>query len=164
MGEVTIQQGTIATYPVVQSKNDFDIQVNLPVTLQPGERLCLLGKKRSGLSSFLEMLVGNMKKVRGKVYIRGKVAFMPEKLFFLKDTIYENIRFFNQATTDVQIEEIYNELGLNKNFHAYDDLDTLLLDTNKFTYQALKKVALARTLLADADIYIIDSPFSELGQ
>ena len=105
-----------------------------------------------------------MKKVRGKVYIRGKVAFMPEKLFFLKDTIYENIRFFNQATTDVQIEEIYNELGLNKNFHAYDDLDTLLLDTNKFTYQALKKVALARTLLADADIYIIDSPFSELGQ
>lgn len=76
-GEVSIQQGTIATYPIVQSKHDFDIQVNVPISLQPGERLCLLGKKRAGLSSFLEMLVGNLKKVRGKVYIRGKIAYMP---------------------------------------------------------------------------------------
>ena len=75
----------------------------------------------------------------------------------------ENIRFFNKSTTDVQIEEIYNELGLSRHFRPYGDLETLLLDTNKFSYTSLKRVALARTLLADADIYIIDSPFAELS-
>jgi len=66
---------------------DFTIYVPQEILLQPGERLCLLGKKNSGCSTFLEMLVGNMKKVKGKINISGKISFMPEKLFFLKDTV-----------------------------------------------------------------------------
>jgi len=33
-------------------------------------------------------------------------------------------------------------------------------DTVKFTSLIFKKIALARTLCADADIYIIDNPYS----
>lgn len=33
-------------------------------------------------------------------------------------------------------------------------------DTNKFTRSVLKKIALARVLISNADIYILDSPFS----
>jgi ABC-type multidrug transport system fused ATPase/permease subunit len=42
------------------------------------------------------MLVGNLKRVKGKISISGKISFMPEKAFFLKDTVKENIRFFNK--------------------------------------------------------------------
>jgi ABC-type multidrug transport system ATPase subunit len=68
----------------------------------------LLGKRNSGCTSFLEMLVGNMKRIRGKITINGKISFLPEKLFFLKDTVKENIRFFNEKITNTEIEEIYN--------------------------------------------------------
>ncbi len=35
-------------------------------------------------------------------------------------------------------------------------------DTNKFTVATLEKIALARSLLADADIFILDSPYSKI--
>lgn len=41
-------------------------------------------------------------------------------------------------------------------------------DTNKFTRTVLKKIALARVLCSEADIYILDNPFNdvddEIGQ
>lgn len=160
VGEVFIQQGTVATYP--HSSYDFDVRVDVGVSLMPGERLCLLGKKKAGCSSFLEMLVGNLKRVKGKVYVRGRVSYLPEKLFFLKDTVRENIRFLNPRTNNLDIEEIYNELGLNLDLRFEDDLQTLMDDTNKFTRTVLKKIALARALTSDADLYILDSPFTDV--
>lgn len=81
--------------------------------VQPSERLTIIGKRLSGRTSFLEMLVGNLKRMKGKIYMKGKVAYLPEKHFFLKDTVRENIRFFNNNISNDDITEIYNELGLN---------------------------------------------------
>lgn len=41
------------------------------------------------------MLIGNLKRVKGKISISGKISYFSEQLFFLKDTLKENIRFFN---------------------------------------------------------------------
>jgi len=66
----------VATYP--HSSSNFDIMLGeWGILLQPGERLTVIGKKHSGCSSFLEMMVGNMKRVRGKIYMRGKVSYLP---------------------------------------------------------------------------------------
>lgn len=45
--------------------------------------------------------------------MRGKVSYLPEKHFFLKDTVKENIRFFNETLATPDLEELYNELGLS---------------------------------------------------
>jgi len=46
------------------------------VAVEPGERLILLGKKHSGRRSFLHMLIGDLKRVKGKIEITGKISFM----------------------------------------------------------------------------------------
>ena len=43
-----------------------------------------------------------------------------------------------------------------------DGLNMVIDDTNKLTVSTLEKIALARSLVADADIYIIDSPYSNM--
>lgn len=93
LGEVVIMANTEAMHP--HSSSDFNICIQEEIYLPPGKRLSLLGKKKSGCSSFLEMLVGNLKRVKGKIQICGKISFLPEKLFFLKDTVLENIKFFD---------------------------------------------------------------------
>lgn len=45
------------------------------------------------------MFIGNMKKLKGKIFMNGKLVYLPEKLFFLKDTVKENIRFFDDKIT-----------------------------------------------------------------
>lgn len=47
-------------------------------------------------------------------------------------------------------------------FRFEDDLQTMMDDTNKFSKMVLKKIALARALCANADIYIFDSPYTDL--
>ena len=108
------------------------------------------------------MLVGNLKRVEGKISISGKISFYPEQTFFLKDTVKENIRFFNKDITDQEIEDIFRELGLHLDLALLNDLSTMMDDTTKFTKAALKKIALARCLCAEADIYILNSPFTEI--
>lgn len=64
-GALKIYERTVATYP--HSAYDFQIKISFYISIEKGERLILIGKKNSGCSSFLEMIVGNMKKVSGKI-------------------------------------------------------------------------------------------------
>jgi ABC-type Mn2+/Zn2+ transport system ATPase subunit len=41
-------------------------------------------------------------------------------------------------------------------------MQTIIDDSNKFTKTVLKKIALARCLSADSDIYILDNPLGEM--
>jgi ABC-type multidrug transport system fused ATPase/permease subunit len=109
------------------------------------------------------MLLGNLKRVQGKIQISGKISFFPEKLFFLKDTVKENIRFFNRNISNMEIEEIYNEFGLNIDLRFENELNTMIDDESKFTKSVLKRICLARCLSSDADIYILDNPFEDLS-
>ena len=41
-------------------------------------------------------------------------------------------------------------------------MQTIMDDSKKFTKTVLKKIALARILASDADIYILDIPFNDV--
>jgi hypothetical protein len=37
----------------------------------------VIGKKGQGISSFVHTLIGSMKKIKGSVYLSGKIAYLP---------------------------------------------------------------------------------------
>ena len=51
--------------------------INIQIDLEGGQRLVVLGKKGQGRSSFVHMLIGLMKKIKGCVFLNGKVAYLP---------------------------------------------------------------------------------------
>lgn len=51
-------------------------------------------------------------------------------------------------------------LGLDKDLKYTLGLNMVMDDTNKFTASTLEKIALARALVSDADVFILDSPYS----
>jgi ABC-type multidrug transport system ATPase subunit len=51
-------------------------------------------------------------------------------------------------------------LGLDKDLKFTEGINIVIDDDNKFTPSTLQKIELARTLASDADIYILDSPYS----
>lgn len=108
--ELTIKKNTISAYP--HSSYDFWLIINVQLELKKGERLVVIGKKGQGISSFVHMLVGSMKKIKGSVFLSGKIAYLPEKFLFASATVKENIAFYNSAIEEEQIRTIYNRLGL----------------------------------------------------
>ena len=53
-----------------------------------------------------------MKKIKGNVFLSGKVAYLPEKFIFSSATVRDNIAFYNPNLADTQIRRVYNRLGL----------------------------------------------------
>lgn len=68
--------------------------------LKGGERLLVIGKKGQGISSFMHMLVGSMKKVKGNVSLYGKIGYLPDKFHFACASVRDNIAFYNKDVTD----------------------------------------------------------------
>lgn len=61
----------------------------------PGERLVVLGRRGQGKTSFLSMISGLMTGVKGSIKINGDMAYLPDDFFFLKSTVRNNIKFYN---------------------------------------------------------------------
>jgi len=70
----------------------------------------------------MHMLVGSLKKVKGSVFLSGKVGYLPDKFHFASASVRDNIAFYNKNVTDQQIREIYNKLGLKDEIKAADGL------------------------------------------
>jgi ABC-type multidrug transport system fused ATPase/permease subunit len=68
------------------------------------------------------MLVGSMKKIKGNAFLSGKIAYLPDKFLFSSASVRDNIAFYNNAVTDKQIREIYNQLGLKDDIKHADGL------------------------------------------
>lgn len=68
------------------------------------------------------MLVGSMKKVKGSVFLSGKIGYLPDKFIFASASVRDNIAFYNKKVTEQQIREVYNKLGLRDEIKVADGL------------------------------------------
>lgn len=108
-----IKKNTISAYP--HSSYDFWLIINLELDLKGGQRLGVIGKKGQGSSSFIHMLVGSMKKIKGNVFLSGKIAYLPDKFLFSSASVRDNIAFYSNVS-DSQIRQYYERLGLKNDF------------------------------------------------
>jgi len=63
------------------------LHITKHIEVEKGSRLIVLGKKGQGKTSFLRMVLGQMKKVSGTVFVNGKRASSFEDNFFRKASI-----------------------------------------------------------------------------
>ena len=96
--ELQIKKNTIGAYP--HSSYDFWLIINRPIQVRSGDRLVVIGKKGQGISSFVHTLIGSMKKIKGSVYLSGKIAYLPQKFHFASANIEENIAFYNKISKE----------------------------------------------------------------
>lgn len=135
----------------------------MQLELKAHERLLVIGKKGQGISSFVHMLIGSMKKIKGNVFLSGKIAYLPEKFVFASATVSDNIAFYNSSIEDEKIRAVYNRLGLKEDIKYLDGMKLMMTKESGFTPSQLQKISLARIFCSSADVYILDNPFNHLS-
>lgn len=150
------------------AKEKQPIMKNFHFCVQKGEFVSIIGASGCGKSTIFRLINGLEKPQNGKILIDNKPidqmkqysAFMPQKdLLFAWDTIEKNIclpmelQKVPKKEQQQKCHEILKEIGLLEYAHKYP---------KELSGGMKQRISFARTLLAGAEILLLDEPFSAL--
>lgn len=139
-------------------------------TLGPGQALVVLGPNAAGKSTLLRLLAGVLRPTEGQVSLGGERVGGPgegwrrrvgllghESQLYPALTAWENLLFFARLyglpDPRARIEDLLARLDLRE--RAHDRVRT-------FSRGLLQRLALARVLLHDPELLLLDEPFTGL--
>lgn len=150
---------------------------NITLKISNHEKIMIIGNSGSGKSTLLKIIKGyyeienNNYLIDGvcfnkydKELVQSKIAYISQNEFLLTNTIHENIvlhRDINQIELDEVIKICEVDKIINNNL-GYN----YLLEENGFNISGGEKqrIVLARTLLNDFEILLIDEGFSQIDK
>ncbi|KAF4146455.1 ABC transporter transmembrane region [Phytophthora infestans] len=134
-------------------------QVNL--TIKKGELVIVHGSVGSGKSSLSSALLGEMDKLAGSVFVRGRVAYYSQQTWIQNMTIRDNI-LFGLPYDNKKYAKVIAACGLLPDLKQFPGGDLTEIGQKGVNLSGGQKarVCLARACYSDADILLLDSPLA----
>lgn len=144
------------------SSTDY-VLANVSVRAKAGELVVVCGKAGAGKSTLLASLLGEVVRVRGRVYVAGqcRVAYCSEEPWLQTLSVRDNI-LFGEAFNDRKYHCVLDACCLVDDLNALPDGDSTMVGPKGINLSGGQKarVALARALYSDADLFILDCPLA----
>ncbi|KAH6771586.1 multidrug resistance-associated protein 6 [Perilla frutescens var. frutescens] len=134
---------------------------DITVEARRGEKIAVCGPVGAGKSSLLHAILGEIPKISGSVSVLGSVAYVSQASWIQSGTIRENI-LFGKRMDKAKYEEAIRVCALDKDIESFDYRDLTEIGQRGLNLSGGQKqrVQLARAVYNDADIYLLDDPFS----
>lgn len=134
---------------------------NVNLRVNRGEKVAVCGPVGSGKSSLLYALLGEIPRLSGSVEVFGSVAYVSQSSWIQSGTVRDNILFgkpFNKELYDKAIKSC----ALDKDIENFDHGDLTEIGQRGLNMSGGQKqrIQLARAVYSDADVYLLDDPFS----
>ncbi|WP_210364845.1 heme ABC exporter ATP-binding protein CcmA [Bacillus sp. REN3] len=145
---------------------------NITLTLQKGEILAVVGPNGAGKSTFFKCTVGLLQPTSGEILLDGKpvknnspeikqkIGFLGHESF-LYNTLspLENLRFYGKLYKVKDLERKANDLLKEVGLYLFRDMPI-----RSFSRGMMQRLAIARVLLPDPEILMLDEPHTGLDQ
>ncbi|AOM84304.1 ABC transporter ATP-binding protein [Salisediminibacterium beveridgei] len=156
------------------SAKDYAIH-DVSAKIQRGMHVGVVGKTGSGKSTFLKQLLRAYPSGNGQVLIDGTaiedialetlkswIGYVPQEAFLFSKTIEANIRFGAEGATDKRLKQVMEQAAITKDLHTFQDgLNTLVGEKGVSLSGGQKqRIAIARALIKDPEILILDDAMS----
>ncbi|VFQ67560.1 unnamed protein product [Cuscuta campestris] len=134
---------------------------NITLDVLPGNKIAICGEVGSGKTTLLATILGEVPSIQGIVEVYGKIAYVSQSAWIQTGTIRENI-LFGSAFDSRKYQETLEKCSLVKDLEQlpYGDLTEIGERGVNLSGGQKQRIQLARALYQDADIYLLDDPFS----
>jgi ATP-binding cassette subfamily C (CFTR/MRP) protein 1 len=163
--QTTLQpQGAVEMQEACFAFGDITILKDITLKVKEGELVGLVGQVGSGKSALISAIMGEMKLTKGQFGCKGSIAYASGmEPWILNATLRDNVVFQKPYEADkfaevVRVCALENDLALlpNRELTEIGEKGINLSGGQK------ARVALARAVYADADIYLLDDPLSSV--
>ncbi|XP_021849538.2 ABC transporter C family member 8 isoform X2 [Spinacia oleracea] len=134
---------------------------DLSLEVRPGEKVAICGPVGAGKSSLLYAILGEMPKISGRVDVFGSIAYVSQSAWIQSGTIRDNICYGKPMDKNMY-EKAINACALGKDIMNFSHGDLTEIGQRGINLSGGQKqrLQLARAVYSDADIYLLDDPFS----
>nr|XP_046201802.1 cystic fibrosis transmembrane conductance regulator [Oncorhynchus gorbuscha] len=136
---------------------------NISLYLEKGQMLAVAGSTGSGKSSLLMMILGELVPSEGKIKHSGRISFSPQTSWIMPGTIRDNI-LFGLTYDEFRYTSVIKACQLEEDLALLPEKDKTSLMEGGVTLSGGQRarIGLARAVYKDADLYLLDSPFTHL--
>ncbi|KAF8379647.1 hypothetical protein HHK36_029091 [Tetracentron sinense] len=134
---------------------------NINLEVKPSEKVAICGEIGSGKSTLLAAILGEVPDINGKIQVYGKIAYVSQTAWIQTGTIQDNI-LFGANMDEQRYQETIQKCSLVKDLEMlpFGDLTEIGERGVNLSGGQKQRIQLARALYQDADIYLLDDPFS----
>ncbi|MCK5056779.1 MAG: ABC transporter ATP-binding protein [Candidatus Aminicenantes bacterium] len=151
--------------------------VNLRI--RKGDKVLIAGDSGSGKSTLMKLLLGLYRPQKGHILyngrdikeidlkeLRDRIGFISQDTFLFNKTIRENIVFGNNGISGEKVMRILEECKMKDKISSLDKgLDHLVCEKgNNFSGGEKQRISLARTLIKNPDVIILDEATANLDK
>ncbi|WJX86371.1 ATP-binding cassette sub- C member 8, variant 2 [Trifolium repens] len=124
-----------------------------------GQKIAVCGPVGAGKSSLLYAILGEIPKIRGT--ISGTLAYVSQSSWIQSGTVRDNI-LFGKPMDKIRYENAIKACALDEDINDFSHGDLTEIGQRGINLSGGQKqrIQLARAVYRDADIYLLDDPFS----
>lgn len=157
-------------------EEDREILKGINLALPAGSFVSLVGESGCGKSTIAGLLAGKNRGYQGTIQIGGRyiskireselmrhVTMIRHNSYLFKGTVEENLRMAKADATKAEMETVLRKVNLWYFLETQQGLETKLLErASNFSGGQCQRLALARALLHDTQVYIFDEATSNI--
>lgn len=154
---------------------------NINFKIKKGDIVGLVGSSGSGKTTFINLCLGLIKPLEGKIIIDGKydlfenskkyfnkLGFVPQKTFMQNTSVTKNIAFGldEEIIDESKINELIEFCNLKDFIKNKKDADNLIVGDNaiKISGGQAQRIGIARSIYKDPEILIFDEATNNLDE
>uniref|UniRef100_A0A673LNI6 ABC-type glutathione-S-conjugate transporter n=1 Tax=Sinocyclocheilus rhinocerous TaxID=307959 RepID=A0A673LNI6_9TELE len=138
------------------SKNSF-----VSLDIKPGRLVAVVGAVGSGKTSLISALLGELHSLKGRINIKGSVAFVPQQAWIQNATLKDNV-LFGSDVNEERYRSVVEGCALGPDLDLLPGRDQTEIGEKGINLSGGQKqrVSLARAVYSSADVYLLDDPLS----